>query len=55
VSWELITTNPVYKMFRTEELEQEQNEDIYMSLEEIEAIEQIKQQMIKKGYISGNL
>ena len=55
MSWDLIVTNPVYKMFRLEELEQEQNEDIYMTLEEIETIEQINTQMNKKGYISGSL
>ena len=56
MSWELITTNPVYEMFKLNELEQEQD-DIYMTLEEIETIEQIKKQMNKNGYISisGNL
>jgi hypothetical protein len=55
VSWEIINTNPVYEMFRLDELEQEQNENIYVTLEEIETIEQINQQINKKGYISGSL
>ena len=55
MSWEIIKTNPEYEMFRLEELEQEQNEYIYITLEEIETIEQINKQINKKGYISGSL
>ena len=52
MSWEIIETNPKYEMFRLNEL-QEQNENIYMTEEEIEIIEQLT----KKGYISttGNI
>lgn len=55
MSWELITTNPVYEMFRLNELEQEQNEDVCITLEEIETIEQINKEIKIKGYISGSL
>ena len=52
MSWEVIKTNPKYEMFRLDEL-QEQNENIYMTEEEIEIIEQLA----KKGYINttGNI
>lgn len=55
MSWEIITTNPVYEMFRLNELEQEQNEETYVPLEEIETIEQINKQINKNGYILGSL
>ena len=55
MSWEIINTNPVYEMFRLNELEQEQNEDVYITLEEIEIIEQINKEIKIKCYISGNL
>ena len=55
MSWEIINTNPVYEMFRLNELEQEQNEDVYITLEEIETIKRINKEIKAKGYISGNL
>lgn len=55
MSWEIINTNPVYEMFRLNELEQEQNEYVYITLEEIKTIEQINKEIKIKGYISGNL
>lgn len=48
MSWEVITTDPEYEMFRLNELENEQNEDIYLTEEELELIEEYN----KKGYIS---
>ena len=48
VSWEIINTNPEYEMFRLEELENEQNENIYLTEEELELIEEYN----KKGYIT---
>ena len=48
MSWEVVYTDPEYEMFRLEELEQERNEDIYLTEEELELIEQFN----KKGYIS---
>ena len=47
MSWEVINTNPEYKMFRLEELEDEQNENIYLTEEELELIEEYN----KNGYI----
>ena len=47
MSWEVIHTDPEYKMFRLEELENKQNDDIYLTEEELELIEQLN----KKGYI----
>lgn len=47
MSWEVIETNPQYEMFRLEELEKEQDENIYLTEEEIELIEEYN----KKGYI----
>ena len=47
MSWEVIHTDPEYKMFRLEELENEQNEDRYLTDEELELIEQYN----KYGYI----
>ena len=47
VSWEIIKTNPEYEMFRLDELETEQNEDRYLTEEELELIEQYN----KYGYI----
>ena len=47
MSWEVIDTNPEYKMFRLNELEKEQDEDRYITEEELELIEQIN----KNGYI----
>ena len=47
MSWEVIHTNPEYEMFRLEELEQEQDENRYLTEEELELIEQLN----KKGYI----
>ena len=46
MSWKIINTNPKNEMFRLDEL-QEQNENIYITEEELEIIEQL----IKKGYI----
>ena len=48
MSWEIINTNPEYEMFRLEELENEQNENIYLTEEELELIEEYN----KKGYIT---
>lgn len=48
MSWEVIKSNPEYKMFRLEELEQEQNTDTYITEEELKLIEEYN----KKGYIS---
>ena len=47
MSWEVIHTDPGYKMFRLEELENEQDENRYLTEEELELIEQLN----KKGYI----
>ena len=47
MSWEVMKTNPEYQMFRLEELEKEQNEDIYLTEEELELIEEYN----KRGYI----
>ena len=47
MSWEVIHTDPEYKMFRLEELENEQDENRYLTEEELELIEQLN----KKGYI----
>ncbi len=51
MSWELIETNPEQDMFRIYELEEEQDENVYMTEELLEVIEQIN----KKGYISGSI
>lgn len=47
MSWEVINTDPQYKMFRLEELQKEQDENIYLTEAELEIMEQIK----KNGYI----
>ena len=47
MSWEVIKSNPEYEMFRLEELENEQDENIYLTEEELELIEQYN----KNGYI----
>lgn len=48
-----MTTNPEYEMFRLEELEAEQDENVYLTEEELELIEKYN----KNGYIriSGNI
>ena len=47
MSWEVIHTDPEYKMFRLEELENEQDENRYLTEEELELIEQLN----KNSYI----
>lgn len=47
MSWEVINTDPQYKMFRLEELQKEQDENTYLTEAELEIIEQIE----KNGYI----
>ena len=51
MSWELIQTNPVEEMFRLNELENQQDEEVYLTEEELEVIMYIN----KNGYISGRL
>ena len=47
VSWEVINTNPQYKIFRLYELRNEQDEYTYLTEAELE----IKEQFEKDGYI----
>ena len=51
MSWEVINTNPQCKTFRLDELNIEQNEDTYLTEDELELEKTIKEQIIKNGYI----